>query len=58
MTHTDDDGLVLPPRLAPEHVVILPIYRSDEEKVAGAGVRAVARRRSWKPRTTPAAKCA
>jgi prolyl-tRNA synthetase len=24
MTHSDDDGLVLPPRLAPKHVVILP----------------------------------
>jgi prolyl-tRNA synthetase len=32
MTHSDDDGLVLPPRLAPRHVVILPIYRTDEEK--------------------------
>lgn len=32
MTHSDDDGLVLPPKLAPKHVVILPIYRSDEEK--------------------------
>lgn len=32
MTHSDDDGLVLPPRLAPRHVVILPIYRNDEEK--------------------------
>jgi prolyl-tRNA synthetase len=31
MTHSDDDGLVLPPRLAPQHVVILPIYRNDEE---------------------------
>jgi prolyl-tRNA synthetase len=31
MTHADDDGLVLPPRLAPQHVVILPIYRNDEE---------------------------
>ena len=28
MTHSDDDGLVLPPKLAPTHVVILPIYRS------------------------------
>ncbi|QDU74797.1 Proline--tRNA ligase [Bremerella volcania] len=34
MTHSDDDGLVVPPRLAPKHVVILPIYRSDEEKAA------------------------
>ncbi|MCI0357155.1 MAG: His/Gly/Thr/Pro-type tRNA ligase C-terminal domain-containing protein, partial [Planctomycetaceae bacterium] len=32
MTHSDDDGLVLPPRLAPKHVVLLPIYRSPEEK--------------------------
>ncbi|MCH2376052.1 MAG: proline--tRNA ligase, partial [Planctomycetes bacterium] len=32
MTHADDDGLVLPPRLAPRHVVILPIYRNDGER--------------------------
>jgi len=32
MTHSDDDGLVLPPRLAPKHVVLLPIYRSDDER--------------------------
>ena len=32
MTHGDDDGLILPPRLAPKHVVVLPIYRSDEER--------------------------
>jgi prolyl-tRNA synthetase len=32
MTHSDDDGLVCPPRLAPKHVVILPIYRNDEER--------------------------
>lgn len=31
MAHSDDDGLVLPPRLAPIHVVIVPIFRSDEE---------------------------
>ena len=29
MTHSDDDGLVLPPKLAPSHVVILPIYKDD-----------------------------
>ncbi len=34
MTHSDDDGLVLPPRLAPAHVVILPIFRNDEEQAA------------------------
>ena len=28
----DDDGLVLPPRLAPKHVVISPIYRSDDDR--------------------------
>jgi prolyl-tRNA synthetase len=32
MTHSDDDGLVLPPKLAPKQIVILPIYRNDEEK--------------------------
>lgn len=32
MTHGDDDGLVLPPKLAPAHVVILPIYRTEEER--------------------------
>ncbi|MEM7681201.1 MAG: proline--tRNA ligase [Planctomycetota bacterium] len=31
MTHSDDDGLVLPPRLAPAHVVILPItFKADD----------------------------
>ena len=32
MAHSDDDGLVLPPRLAPRHVVILPIYRNDTDR--------------------------
>jgi prolyl-tRNA synthetase len=31
MTHSDDEGLVLPPKLAPIHVVIVPVYRSDED---------------------------
>jgi prolyl-tRNA synthetase len=34
MTHSDDQGLVLPPRLAPIHVAIVPIYRKPEEKQA------------------------
>ncbi len=29
MTHADDDGMVIPPRVAPAHAVILPIYRDD-----------------------------
>ncbi len=31
MAHSDDDGLVLPPRLAPIHVVIVPIYKTEDE---------------------------
>ena len=34
MTHSDDDGLVIPPRLAPKHVVIVPIWRKDDERDA------------------------
>jgi len=32
MTHSDDDGLVLPPRIAPTQIVILPIHRTPEER--------------------------
>ena len=32
MAHSDDQGLVLPPKLAPTQVVIVPIYKTDEEK--------------------------
>jgi prolyl-tRNA synthetase len=31
MTHSDDNGLVIPPKLAPVHVVIVPIYKTEEE---------------------------
>ncbi|RAV99929.1 proline--tRNA ligase [Pseudochryseolinea flava] len=31
MAHSDDDGLVLPPKLAPIHVVIVPIFKHEEE---------------------------
>ncbi len=32
MTHSDDNGLVLPPRIAPKQLVIIPIFRSDDER--------------------------
>jgi prolyl-tRNA synthetase len=31
MAHSDDDGLVLPPKLAPIHVVIVPIFKTEDE---------------------------
>ncbi|HKK51012.1 MAG TPA: His/Gly/Thr/Pro-type tRNA ligase C-terminal domain-containing protein, partial [Myxococcota bacterium] len=34
MTHGDDAGLIVPPRLAPTQTVIVPIYRNDEERSA------------------------
>jgi prolyl-tRNA synthetase len=47
MTHADDDGMVLPPRIAPAHAVILPILRDDESRarvLEGAGQLAAALR--------------
>lgn len=32
MAHSDDEGLVLPPRIAPLQVVVVPIYKGDEQK--------------------------
>jgi prolyl-tRNA synthetase len=37
MVHGDDSGLIIPPKLAPMQVVIVPIYRSDEEKALVLG---------------------
>jgi len=37
MAHGDDDGLVLPPRVAPYQVVVVPIWRREEDRVAVAG---------------------
>lgn len=34
MTHSDDNGLVIPPKLAPIQVVIVPIYRGEEQLAA------------------------
>ena len=34
MVHSDDDGLVLPPRIAPTHVVILPITPKEESRMS------------------------
>jgi prolyl-tRNA synthetase len=39
MAHSDDNGLVLPPKLAPIHVVIVPIHKT-EEQLASISVRA------------------
>ena len=43
MTHGDDDGLVLPPRLAPTHVVILPVIHSEQARGGDGVLRAAAR---------------
>jgi prolyl-tRNA synthetase len=40
MAHSDDNGLVLPPKLAPIQVVIVPIYKNDEQ-LAAVSVKAV-----------------
>jgi prolyl-tRNA synthetase len=34
MTHSDDKGLVLPPKVAPRKAVVVPIFRKDEERAA------------------------
>ena len=37
MSHSDDEGLVVPPRLAPTQVVLVPIYKNDAERSAVMG---------------------
>ena len=32
MAHSDDNGLVIPPRIAPNHVVIIPIFKNEEQE--------------------------
>ena len=66
MTHSDDKGLVLPPKLAPEKVVVVPIYRKDEEKtpvmeaaagiVQNLGTKGVAARVDSREELSPGAK--
>ena len=34
MVHSDDDGLIMPPRIAPYHVVIMPVLRKEAERAA------------------------
>lgn len=54
MTHSDDEGLVLPPALAPIQVVAIPIYKSDEdlatitERINELGVKLKAKGISFK----------
>jgi prolyl-tRNA synthetase len=49
MTHSDDEGLVVPPRLAPTQVVVVPIYKNDAER--GVVMDAVSRLTAeWKGR--------
>ena len=49
MSHSDDEGLIIPPRLAPTQVVVVPIYKNDAEKsvVLGAVEQITAQ---WKGR--------
>ncbi len=49
MTHSDDNGLVCPPRLAPIEVVIIPIWKSDDERarVVEAAEKAKAELTAW-----------
>ena len=52
MTHGDDNGVRIPPLLAPTEIVIVPIYRSDDEraKVLEAADRIVASLKAWERR--------
>jgi len=49
MTHGDDNGLQLPPRLAPHEVVVVPIWKSDDERatVLDAADALAATLRNW-----------
>jgi len=51
MMHSDDNGLVLPPRLAPTKVVVVPIWKEDAE-MAAMKQKAADLTRDWKGRIT------
>lgn len=34
MAHSDDNGLALPPKIAPSHIALIPIFRNEEERVS------------------------
>ena len=46
MAHSDDEGLVLPPRVAPDVAAIVPIFKTPEEEAEGARVHREGRRRA------------
>ena len=52
MTHGDDNGMRIPPLLAPIELVIVPIYKTDEERsqVIEAGKRLVTSLHEWERR--------
>ena len=52
MTHGDDNGLVVPPLLAPIELVVVPIYKTDEERaqIIEAAKRIIVRLREWERR--------
>ena len=52
MTHGDDNGLVVPPLLAPLELVVVPIYKTEEERaqVIEAAKRILVRLREWERR--------
>jgi len=41
MTHSDDNGLVLPPKIAPKQIVIVPIYKEDSKNAVMEAVRSL-----------------
>ena len=58
MAHGDDYGLVLPPNVAPVQVVVVPIFRSEDDRAAVAAGRSTSwRRRSRTSRRSPG-RCA